>query len=75
MLRYLNFQTLCDAAFVVFLLSWLVARHVFFILIIISTWYGPSLAPFAWIPEKGYWFTKQVHMVFVILLVSLQVCL
>ncbi|OBZ77140.1 Sphingosine N-acyltransferase lag1 [Grifola frondosa] len=38
MFRYLSMSTLCDATFVIFLLSWLVTRHGLFILAIMATW-------------------------------------
>ena len=38
MLRYLGISTLCDLAFVVFMLSWLFTLHVYFMLVIKVTW-------------------------------------
>lgn len=75
MFRYINWRTICDATFTLFLLSWLVTRHVFFALIIYSLYQAPSrqLLPFDWIPAKGYFFTQPVYMVFCSLLVTLQV--
>ncbi|KLO18101.1 longevity assurance proteins LAG1/LAC1 [Schizopora paradoxa] len=74
MLRYLKFPTLCDIMFGVFLLSWLITRHILFILVIVSTFVDvPKVLPYAWIPEEGVWFTRQVYIAFVSMLVSLQV--
>lgn len=74
MLRYLKFPTLCDITFGVFLLSWLITRHILFILVIVSTFVDvPKVLPYAWIPEEGVWFTRQVYIAFVSMLISLQV--
>lgn len=74
MLRYLKVPTMCDITFGVFLLSWLVTRHILFILIIVSTFTDvPKVLPYGWIPEEGVWFTKQVYIAFVGMLIALQV--
>jgi acyl-CoA-dependent ceramide synthase len=64
---------LCDAATAIFFASWILTRHVFFGLVIWSAYNAPALIPYGWIPEDKYWFTKQVYVVFVSLLVALQV--
>jgi hypothetical protein len=54
--------------------SWVVTRHVLFCKAIASTtWDGPRQIEFGWWPERGHWFTKEVHRVFVSLLVILEV--
>jgi acyl-CoA-dependent ceramide synthase len=74
MLRYLGYQFACDLMFLFFMISWLYTRHYLFIDAIISTAYwGPKAIVFDWKPEHGHYFTSQVHMGFVALLVSLQV--
>jgi len=46
MLRYMEQPRSCDIAFVIFLVSWLLTRHVGFLLVLKSTWYRfPALVP------------------------------
>ncbi|KAF8484445.1 longevity assurance proteins LAG1/LAC1 [Russula ochroleuca] len=74
MLRYLSYQTACDVTFVWWMFSWVITRHVLFCKAIASTtWDGPKQIEFGWWPERGHWFTKEVHQVFVSLLVFLEV--
>ncbi|KAI0265086.1 longevity-assurance protein [Gloeopeniophorella convolvens] len=74
MLRYLSYQTACDATFVFWMLSWFVTRHALFYKVIASAyWDVPNELEFGWWPERGYWLTKEVHKVFVTLLVILEV--
>lgn len=75
MLRYLSLPTLfSDLTFTWFLLSWLVTRHVLFILVIKSLYIdAPKFVPFIWAPERGLYFTHGNYLGFVALLVSLQV--
>jgi len=74
MLRYLQYQTACDAAFLWWMLSWFVTRHVLFCKVIASAyWDAPNQIEFGWSPERGHWLTKEVHKVFVSLLVVLEI--
>lgn len=74
MFRYLELSTLCDIAFTWFLLSWFFTRHVGFIIITISAiWDAPKFMTFAWEPEKEYYYSYQMHMTCVGLLIILQV--
>ncbi|THH13281.1 hypothetical protein EW146_g6914 [Bondarzewia mesenterica] len=73
MLRYLAYQTACDLAFVFFLVSWFITRHVLFVGVIVSLYSdAPRFIPFQWIPERGYYFSAEVHAIFVILLSALE---
>ena len=74
MLRYLSMSMLCDCAFVLFMISWLVSRHILFIWVIYSV-YSESykLTPFNWDPAREYYFTREVYMGFIAMLVALQV--
>jgi len=73
MLRYLAFQTACDVTFVCWMLSWFITRHVLFCKVIASAyWDAPTHIEFGWWPERSYWFTKEVHTVFLSLLVILE---
>jgi hypothetical protein len=73
MLRYASYQTACDIATATFLVFWILTRHVLFGGVMWSAYHAPALIPYAWIPEQKYWFTQQVYIVFVALLVVLQV--
>jgi acyl-CoA-dependent ceramide synthase len=47
-LKYLGYSTLCDIAFGVFMLAWVVARHVLYVMVCYSVWVDtPELIPFA----------------------------
>ena len=54
--------------------SWLYTRHYWFVGVVLSTCFdAPKAIPFAWLPEEGYYFTKEAHMGFVALLAALEV--
>ncbi|KAL5507988.1 LAG1 [Sanghuangporus vaninii] len=73
MFRYLSLPTICDATFTWFLLSWFITRHVLFILVIKSTYSDAStLIPFIWAPENNHYWTYQIWMGFLTMLISLQ---
>ncbi|KAI0321800.1 longevity assurance proteins LAG1/LAC1 [Amylostereum chailletii] len=74
MLRYLGYQTLCDGAFISFMISWLYTRTYLFTRVVISTSVdAPRILPFDWRPEEGFYFTKEAHMGFMALLISLEI--
>lgn len=74
MLRYLAFTTICDVLFGLFMLSWLITRLFLFLLAIKSSFIDmPRVIPRVWDPSTGRFMTKEVHMVFNAMLVSLQV--
>jgi acyl-CoA-dependent ceramide synthase len=74
MLRYLSYQIACDVTFVWWMLSWFVTRHVLFCKVIATTYLDlPRQVEFGWKPDRGYSLTKEIHNIFVILLVILEV--
>ena len=73
MFRYLGMSTVCDATFVVFLLSWFVTRHVLFLLAIKATWEAWYVVPRIWDPSRGHFMTKEIYIGFFTMLVVLQV--
>jgi len=74
MLRYIGLYTLCDITFTWFLISWFVARHVLFIIVILSAWFdGPRLITVLWVPELGHYYSTFTYDIFVYLLIVLQV--
>lgn len=73
-MRYLSFQAACDVVFVWWMLSWIVTRHVLFCKVAASAyWEAPTQIEFGWWPERSHWLTKEVHTIFVSLLVILEV--
>ncbi|KAM5540340.1 hypothetical protein V8D89_005798 [Ganoderma adspersum] len=73
MLRYLGMSTLCDLAFVVFMLSWFFTRHVLFMLVIKATWEAWYVIPRVWDPSRGHFLTTEIYYAFFCMLVALQV--
>jgi acyl-CoA-dependent ceramide synthase len=74
MLRYLRLPTLCDGAFVVFLVSWFVTRQLLYGYTIWSTYHdAPKYLPLVWEPERGHFLNRDWYNVFLTLLIALQV--
>ncbi len=73
MLRYLSYQVACDVTFVWWVLSWFVTRHVLFCKVIASAYWDVPTQLDGSRPERGYNLTKEVHEVFVSLLIILEV--
>ncbi|KAF9247249.1 TLC domain-containing protein [Melanogaster broomeanus] len=74
MLRYIGFYTLCDATFIVFLISWFVTRHIFVIIAIKSVYVDSvRLVSEMWAPERGNYLSGPIHKGFSLLLVTLQI--
>ncbi|KIM46236.1 hypothetical protein M413DRAFT_308209 [Hebeloma cylindrosporum] len=75
MIRYLDIsQFLCDLTFGWFMLSWLVTRHILFLIVIYSTIFeGPTYVEFKWDYEAGYYITKTAFTGFWVMLLALQV--
>lgn len=75
MMRYLNVrQLLCDLTFGLYLVSWLVTRHILFVIVVISTIVqAPKVVPFHWDPSAGRYFTFGSHMMFCVCLLALEV--
>ena len=66
MFRYLSLTTLCDATFVVFLLSWLISRQIGLFLVIRSGYlYAPRFIPFIWDPSRGLYLTRTTYHVWI----------
>lgn len=74
MFKYMGGTLSCDILFGLFMVSWLVTRHILFMLVIISTYADlPYYLPFRWDPANGYYATKNIYTGFVVLLSLLQV--
>jgi acyl-CoA-dependent ceramide synthase len=75
MTRYLSVkQIITDSLFGLFMISWLVTRHVLFLFVIWSTVVdGSRLIDFRWDPEGGHYVTLKMYYGFSGMLLSLQV--
>lgn len=73
--RYLRFPDIAASiTFGFYAISWIITRHVLFIIVIYSAYKdAPRLIPLVWEPEIGHYFTRNVQIGFVCLLVALQV--
>jgi acyl-CoA-dependent ceramide synthase len=68
-LRYLGYKKACDAAFVVFLVGWILTRQIGFAMVTYSAAVNaPKFIAFDWNPAKQHYFTKSVHTAFIVLL-------
>lgn len=78
LVRYMGLQTLCDALFGLFMLTWTVMRHVMYIYLIHScVTQAPKYIAFRSPVDfrSGYVFTPRTYYVFITLLCMLQVLL
>ncbi|KIK65318.1 hypothetical protein GYMLUDRAFT_38766 [Collybiopsis luxurians FD-317 M1] len=75
MLRYLNLpQIFPDVTFGVFMVSWFVTRHIYFVIAIKSVIFDlPRFVPFDWDPEHGYYLTKGSHAMFILCMLALEI--
>lgn len=68
------FSKSCDAAFVVFLVSWILTRQIGLFLVIKSAAVeAPKYIKYRWDPANGYYFTSTIYYGFIILLSILLV--
>lgn len=77
MTRYLRLsEVMSDGTFCVFVVSWLITRHILFGIVIYSAYsVAPQLITFTWAPERGHYLTRDAYIAFVGLMVALQVIL
>lgn len=68
MFRYLSLTTLCDATFVVFLISWLVTRQIGLIFVIQTIYRHSHMIPKGWNPDLGQFYTERTINIFIVLL-------
>ena len=74
MIKYMGGTLSCDIVFGLFMVSWLVTRHILFALVIASTYTGlPSYVHFKWDPANGHYATTNIYIGFLVLLGLLQV--
>ena len=74
MMKYMGGTLSCDIVFGLFMVSWLITRHILFMLVIFSTYTDlPYYIPFKWDPANGHYATNGVYIGFLTLLGLLQV--
>ena len=62
MFRYLSLTTLCDATFVIFLISWAVSRQLGLFFVIRTSYFdAPRFIPFKWEPSHGRYLTNATY--------------
>jgi len=74
MFRYLGLTTLCDATFVVFLVSWLITRQFGLVFIIQIIHRNHHIITAGWNPDAGSYYSPRTINIFLIAL-SLLLCL
>lgn len=73
MIKYMGGSLSCDIVFGLFMLAWLVTRHVLFILVIISIHMDvPKYNSYKWDPQNGFYATVNICTGFVVLMGLLQ---
>ncbi|WFC94378.1 sphingosine N-acyltransferase [Malassezia brasiliensis] len=75
MLKYMGWQTTCDAMFGAFMISWTITRHICYMFVMMTCIYdAPRLIPYRSPVDlrTGYAFTPVVYVVFITLLAVLQ---
>jgi acyl-CoA-dependent ceramide synthase len=74
MIKYMGGDLSCDIVFGLFMVSWLITRHILFILVIITTYVDlPRSLTFKWDPANGNYVTDGVYIGFLVLMGLLQV--
>ncbi|GAA96775.1 hypothetical protein E5Q_03446 [Mixia osmundae IAM 14324] len=73
MLKYMGLTTACDAAFGLFIVSWIITRHVLFGILLYSVIVDvPRYTPYIWEPARGLFLDYWSHHLFILALGALQ---
>lgn len=75
MLKYMGWQTTCDAMFGAFMISWTITRHICYMFVMMTCIYdAPRLIPYRSPVDlrAGYAFTPALYVMFISLLAVLQ---
>ncbi|KAG5440553.1 hypothetical protein PCK2_000378 [Pneumocystis canis] len=76
MLKYLKMQKACNFSFFIFVISWILTRHILFLFILYSTYKDAgTIISHKWDSVNNIFFTKRIHRLFLTLLCSLQIIL
>ncbi|KAG4301523.1 hypothetical protein PCANB_001766 [Pneumocystis canis] len=74
MLKYLKMQRACNFSFFIFLISWVITRHILFLFILYSTYKDAgAIISYKWDSANNIFFTRRIHLSFLALLCALQV--
>jgi len=74
MIKYMGGTLSCDIVFGLFMVGWLVTRHILFVIVIMSMYTDmPYYIAFKWDPEGGHYLTNRVYIGFLALMSMLQV--
>lgn len=75
MIKYMGGALSCDIVFGLFMVAWLVTRHILFMLVITSIYMDmPKRSALRWDPPNGYYVSNNIYIAFVVLMALLQVC-
>ncbi|KAK4052939.1 Sphingosine N-acyltransferase lag1 [Microbotryomycetes sp. JL221] len=71
--KYTGKARAADVCFAIFLVVWILTRHVVFGVILWSVYFEVSqVMPYTWKPQQGFFFNRTVHVSFAVLLTALQ---
>ncbi|KAM0792107.1 hypothetical protein ACM66B_004811 [Microbotryomycetes sp. NB124-2] len=71
--KYTGNSKAADACFAIFLVVWILTRHVIFGIILWSVYFEVlQVMPYTWKPQQGFFFNRAVHYGFAALLTALQ---
>lgn len=74
MIKYMGGSLSCDIVFGLFMVAWLVTRHILFILVIASIYVDmPTYSLYRWDPPNGYYVSVKIYIGFLVLMGLLQV--
>ena len=74
MIKYMGGSLSCDIVFGLFMVAWLVTRHILFVLIIASIYVDmPKFSSYRWDPPNGYYVSIKIYIGFLVLMGLLQV--
>lgn len=74
MIKYMGGTLSCDIVFGLFMVTWLITRHILFMLVIASIYVDmPNYSSLRWDPPNGYYVTNSIYVAFVVLMSLLQV--
>lgn len=74
MVKYANYPNVADVIFGIFLLAWVITRHIFFPTVLYSVVFTVrEVLDYKWDPEAGWFYSVGVQVGFAGLLVGLQI--
>jgi len=74
MIKYMGGTLSCDIVFGLFMVGWLITRHILFMLVIATTYTDlPRYLTYKWDPANGHYATFNIYVGFLVLMGLLQV--